>query len=157
MTHFSESRDVELSIIYYLETEIGGSWSGVNVVKSFTNAYKTALPVVCIRLNNITHNNLEIGDNTLLDTHTITIDLFCESAGQRIDLADFIVDKLKDGCVFYDFSRTVGDPDNLTKSVIGRLRVGRFLSDNMLDFGEDSDKYDQHRHLIECEVMTGHA
>ena len=151
MSYFRQSRNCELSCIYYLETEIAGAWTGVTVIKSFTNAYKSALPVVCIRLTDTTDARKEIGATTLLNDYTITIDIFAKSDGQRLDLADFIMDKLKEGCVYYIHSQTSGAPETLTRTADGRVHVNRFISNQKLDFGEDSDVYDLHRHLIQIQ------
>jgi hypothetical protein len=149
MGYFRETRDCELSVIYYLETQITNDWSGVTVIKSFTDAYKGTLPIVCIRLTDTTNNRREVGSVTLLNDYTITVDIFATSDGQRLDLADYIMSKLNDGCVFYNHSQTSGTPTSLTRVADGRLYVHRFILNQALDFGEDADKYDRHRHLIQ--------
>jgi hypothetical protein len=148
--YFRATRNVELSVIYYLETAIANDWTGVSVVKSFTNAYKTALPVVCIRLLDTVNGRLEVGADTLLNDYTITIDIFAKSDGQRLDLADYIMDKLKDGCIHYTHSQTPGDTDTLTRVTDGRLHINRFSSNTRIDFGDtgDVDEYDRFRHFI---------
>jgi len=153
MSLFKTSRNVELSVIYYLETQIKADWTGVSIVKSFINAYKEPLPVVAIRLTDCDYTRREIGSTTLLTTYTITIDLFCKSDGQRIDLSDFIIDKLKDGCIYYDHSQTSGDPETLTRVANGRLHTMRFVSNNKVDFGEEGvDIYDKFRSFIQIQM-----
>ena len=145
MGYFREPRCLELSVIDYLRTEINLAWSGITTIKSFSQAYTTTLPVVCIRLREFPAARLQVGDNTLLYDYNIIIDIFANSEGQKLDLAAFIVDKLKDGCVYYDFSQTSGAPETLTKVANGRLHIKDFLSNTALDFGEDAHKFDQHR------------
>lgn len=153
MAYFQEARCVELSTIDYLETQINASWSGITTIKSFTNAYKTALPVVCIRLLDTDSERREIGGTTLLNDYTIAIDLFCKSDGQRIDLAAFILDKLKDPWTYYDYSQASGAPETLAKTENGKLHVKRFIENNKIDFGDDGvDAWDRFRHIIMIQV-----
>ena len=153
MSYFQEARCAELSTIDYLETQINASWTAVSTIKSFTNAYKTALPVVCIRLLDTGSERREIGGTTLLNDYTIAIDLFCKSDGQRIDLAAFILDKLKDPWTYSDYSQTSGAPETLTKVANGKLHVRRFIENNKIDFGEEGvDKYDLFRHILMIQV-----
>lgn len=152
--YFRPPRNVELSLIEYLKTEINAAWSGVSTIKSFTQAYTTTLPVVCIRLREFPPIRLEIGSNTLLYDYNIVIDIFANSEGQKLDLASFIIDKLKDGCVYYDFSQTSGAPETMTKVANGRIHVKDFLSNTSLDFGEDAHKWDQHRFFISVNMRT---
>jgi len=154
MSYFTETRNIELSVIDYLTAQINASWTNINIVKSFTNAYKTALPVVCIRLRETVNDRREIGSDTLLNDYVITIDIFASSDGQRIDLSHFIMDKLKDGCPYYAFSQTTGSPETLTKAESGRIHLKSFRSNHRLDFGdsEEVDQYDRFRHFIEVEM-----
>jgi hypothetical protein len=153
MGAFRESRNVELSLIYYLETNINSDWTGVTVVKSFTNAYKAALPVVAVRLTDTINNRREVGSTTLLNDYILTIDIFASSDGLRIDLSDYILDKLKDGCIYYEHSQTSGAPQTLTRTAGSkRLIVKRFISNQKLDFGEDVDNYDKFRHFVQVEI-----
>ena len=105
MPYFTEPRNIELSTLEYLTTQIDANWSGVTVVKTFAQAYSKNinLPIVCVRLLDQSSSRLEIGSNTLDNRYGIAIDIFARSDGQRIDLANFILDKLKDGWVYYVF------------------------------------------------------
>lgn len=145
---FSESRNIELSTIYYIETNINIDWSGISVVKSFNQAYKNSLPIIAIYLNSINNDRKEIGSTTLVKNCIINIDIFCNSDGQRLDLANYIVDKLKDQFIYYSHSQTSGSPETLTRVADGNVIVTDFISDNKLNFGGDSDVFDRHRHFI---------
>ncbi len=147
--YFREARCIELSMVEYLTTQINANWSNINVVKAFTNAYKTTLPVVSIRLLRTDSSRREVGATTLLNDYVIIVDIFAKSDGQRIDLSDFILDKLKDGCIYYDFSQTSGNPETLTKVANGRIHIKRFIENNKIDFGtEGVDVYDQFRQVL---------
>ena len=157
MGYFRQSRNVELSTIYYLETEIAKDWTGITVVKSFTNAYKANLPVIAIYLSNINNDRREIGGTTLLSDYTINIDIFATSDGQRIDLADYITDKLKDCFTYYLHSQTSGNPESLTRSADGTIFVTNYITSTKIDFAKNVDKYDLHRHFIQISVRKSES
>jgi hypothetical protein len=146
--YFSSTRNIELSTLYFLETEIAKDWTGISIVKSFANAYTSTLPVVAIELSSIDNSRREIGGTTLLKDYVIDINIFCTSAGQRIDLADYITDKLKDCWTYYLHSQTSGSPQTLTRVADGTIFVTDYITDNKLDFGENVDVTDKWRHLI---------
>lgn len=152
MGYFRQNRNVELSTIFYLETSIKTDWNNVVVVKSFANAYTSTLPVVAIELSSTDNNRREIGGTTLLKDYVIDINIFCTSAGQRIDLADYITDKLKDCWTYYLHSQTSGSPQTLTRVADGTIFVTDYITDNKLDFGENVDVTDKWRHLISVSV-----
>lgn len=152
MGYFRESRNVELSTIYYLETSIAADWDKITVVKSFTNAYKSALPVIAIYLSSTDNNRREVGGTTLLKDHTINIDIFATSNGQRIDLADYITDKLKDCWTYYLYSQDPTNKEELLKTSSGTIMVTNYITDAKLDFGENVDVTDRFRHFIQVQV-----
>jgi hypothetical protein len=148
--YFTEPRNIELSTLDYLETKLNASWSGVTIVKTFKKAYarNTSLPIVCVRLANTSSKRLEIGSNTLTNAHLIIIDIFATSDAQRIDLAYFIKDVLKDGFTYYIFSHVSGDKSKLSKVADGRVYVSDFVNDTKIDVGETVDEKDKYRHVI---------
>lgn len=146
--YFSEPRNVELSIIDYIETQVNSAWSGISTVKSFSQAYKTTRPVVCILLHDTDSIRREVGSTSLNNTYNILIHIFSTSDGQRIDLSNFILNQLKEGCVYYEFSQTSGSPGTLSKTANGRIHVTQFLSNQKIDFGDDSDEWDKFRSFI---------
>jgi hypothetical protein len=148
MSSFRSARNVQLSIIDYLTTEINNAWSNITTVKSFVKAYKSSLPVVCIEMPSFPPERREIGSVEVIYDYTIAINIFAKSEGQKLDLAEFIVDKLKDGCTYYEFSQTSGDPETLSKVDSGLLHVSYFINNNSLDFGDDAHEYDHHRWVI---------
>jgi len=153
-SYFRESRNIELSILYYVETSIAANWSNVTVVKRFLDAYKSSLPVIAINLSTTDNNYKEVGTTSLYNDYIISIDIFAKSDGQRLDLADFIMDKLKDGCTYYTHSQTSGSPETLTRVAGGYIHVSRFSMNSRIDFGEEDgvDVYDRFRHFIEIAV-----
>jgi len=149
-SYFRESRNVELSIIYYLETSIAADWTGVAVVKRFQDAYKVPLPVIAISLSDTVNNRKEVGSTSLINDYYVSIDIFAKSDGQRLDLADYIIDKMKDGCIYYTHSQTPGSPDTLTRANAGFIHINRFSMNHKIDLGDEGvDTYDRFRHYIE--------
>ena len=150
--YFQQARNVELSTIYYLEQQINANWSNVNVVKSFTQVYDKPLPVVCIQLDSATRDRLEIGSNTLDNTYVITIDIFARSDGQRIDLADFIIDKLKNGWTYYLHSHASGDKTKLERTADGKVQLLSIIEDRKVEILPNPEEKDRFRHLITISV-----
>jgi hypothetical protein len=152
LSYFRKKRCLEFSLIDYLTEQINTDWSGVSVIKSFSQAYKTAIPVICIRSLNTLHNKKEIGNTDLEDIVTIVIDIFAKSDGQRLDLADYLVEKIKVGCVYYNYSHSSANPEVLDKEADGRIKVVSWISDNRIDFGIDVSEYDKFRHILSFTV-----
>ena len=157
MSSFREARNVELSTIYYLETQIDASWTDVNVEKSFTKAYSKdlAVPIITIELFSTIPTRLEIGSNTLENRHLINIDIFASSNGQRIDLASFIDSQLQEGWTYYTHSHPVGDNTTLTRTSAGTVKVQEWITDSKIITLDSIDEKDRFRHLISFTVKKG--
>lgn len=149
-TYFREKRDCELSILYYLETSFTTDWSNITILKTFNQAYSNdySLPIVVVSLANTTPSRLEVGSDTLDNRHRIAIHIFATSEAQRLDIADYVNDKLKDGCVYYEHSHVSGDKSSLDRVANGRLRVMEWISDEKFEIGEIVDNKDKYRHVI---------
>lgn len=152
MPYFSLSRNLELSTIYHLETNINSDWTGIKTVKSFNSAYKEPLPVVAVYLSSINNDRKEIGSTELVKEAIINIDIFAKSDGQRIDLADYIVDKLKDQFTYYIHSQASGNPETLSRVAEGSIMVRDFITDTKLNLGENVDQYDKYRHFLQFSI-----
>jgi hypothetical protein len=153
---FSIRRCTELSTLDYLTAQIAANWSGITVVKSFNSAYDKTLnpPIVAAYLNNTNSTRLEIGSTTLDKVHTIAIDIFGTSDGNRIDLAEFIVNKLKDGWTYSQYGHPSGDNTTMTTSAGGRIYVVSFDQDTAVRFGDTVDVKDRFRHSILIRVRA---
>jgi len=151
--NFTTTRNIELSVINYLETEIPGSWSNIAVVKGFNQAYKEPLPVVAIRLINTTSTRKELGNYDLRNVYSITLDIFAKSDGQRLDLSDSILNMIKKGIPYYVFSHSSGDPETLDKVQDGKLVINTFNENRKLEFSlEGLSAHDKYRHIIRFTV-----
>ncbi len=153
MSYFRERRCLELSTLAHFTTQVASAWSGVTLVKSFQKAYKASLPVIAIGLENNTPRRREIGNNSsLINDYNMIFDIFATSDGQRLDLAQYMLDIIKLGWVYNTYTQTAGV---LTATVAGRAQVIKFVDDRKLNFGVDVDKYDKFRHVIEVTVRVG--
>jgi len=146
--YFSVTRNTELSVVKHLETQINANWSGITVVKSFLMSYEKALPVICVRMLNTDTFRKEIGTNAIRQKYSFIVDIFAKSDGQRIDLADFVVNALKDGCVYYQFSHSSGSNETLNEVADGRVTLLRFDSDSRIDSGDSTVSHERYRHSI---------
>jgi len=152
MVAFSKTRNTENSVIDGIEAGINASWTGITTVKSFVKAYDYAVPVVCVRMLSTESFRTEIGANTLRHQSTFVVDIFAKSDGQRIDLADFIVNLVKDGFVYYEYSKASGNPEELDKTANGRIILLNFVGDSRIDSYDGAEEHDKFRHSISFTV-----
>jgi hypothetical protein len=153
-SYFRTPRNCELSLLYYLEQSFASDWSGITVVKAFKQVYtkEISLPIVCVHLAETTTTRLEIGTDTLDDRYLLMIDVFARSDAQRLDLTDYIKNKLKTGWIHYDHSHVSGDNSQLVRTENGRDYVTEFVSDTRIDIPDSEDEKDKYRNLISIRV-----
>jgi len=157
MSYFRQTRNVELSTIDYIEACINSSWSGVTTVKSFAQVYADTikLPVVCIRLSETINNRREIGATTLDNHYSLSIDIFANSDGQRLDLADFVESTLKDGWTYSLYSQNPSNREVLNKVSSGRITVESFVTNARIELMPTTEVKDRFRHNITVLVRPG--
>ena len=130
-TTYRITRNIEASFIDFITFSVNTDWSGINVEKTFARVYDLELPTICVR------------------------DVFCKSDGQRLDLKDYLIEKLKGGIVYYDY--IIANGAIQTKTANGRIRV-MSIDDTPVDFDMDKDKLDVHdryRHLLSLTISLG--
>ena len=152
---YRQSRNIEASLIDYLTTELSASWTNINVAKTFAEIYSISTPSVCIRVGNTDHTRAEVGDDATIRRSQVLIDIFASSDGQRLDLKDFIVEKIKGGCIYYDY--IIAGGVITSKVANGRIRVF-IMSEEGIDFNTEKstlDPHDRYRHLITLEISLG--
>jgi len=152
--YFSQTRNVELSTLTYLETQIDASWTGITTVKTFKSAYdkNVPVPIVCARLADTNNARLEIGADTLDNRYVFMIDIFARSAAQRMDIADFITNKLKDGWTYNTYAHESGDSSTIVATAAGRSIVTDWTDNRLIELGENVDIKDRFRHIISIQV-----
>jgi len=150
MGAFRVTRNVELSTIYYIEQSFATDWTGVTVVKTFRQVYDTGVdvPIVCIRLFDTSSTRLEVGATTLENRFGIIIDIFAASDGQRLDLADYVLEKLRTNWDYYTFAHESGNNEVLVKTLAGRIHITDFITNSKIDLGDTVDTKDRFRHTL---------
>lgn len=157
MPSFTRTRDVELSLLFYLESSVNADWSDITVVKTFKQVYSTTidLPIICVHLAETNPiNRQEIGSDTLEERFLLNIAIFSTSDGQRLDLADYITSKLSTGWTHYLHSHSSGSNTELSRVASGRDKVSAFITNEKIDPTDTIDPKDRHRHNITIQVKT---
>jgi hypothetical protein len=149
MPYFRETRNIELSTIYYLETQIDANWSGVNVILGYPNFNDVDVPIVSVRLNDNTSTYLEIGATTFDHVYGIIIDIFARSDGQRLDLADFIRDQLAGSWTYYTHSHASGTNEEIVRTDSGSKLFLMSINENRkVEIFDNPERQDRFRHII---------
>jgi hypothetical protein len=155
MSSYRYTRNIEASVIDKLTTDFNADWTGVNVEKTFARIYSIDMPSICVRVGPTSHEFVEIGDNNTWRKPQLLIDIFATSDGQKLDLTDYIVEKIKNGFVYYDY--VINNGVVQTKTQNGRIRVIS-IEVTHINFDEDKatlDEHDRYRALITCEISLG--
>ncbi len=153
-SYFRQARNVELSTVYFIDTQVQANWSNITVVKANPNFPAATLPVISVRLLNTTSEMREIGSRLMEDRYNFIIDIYAKSDGQRLDLAQFIQDTIIQDWTYYLHSQTSGSPETLSRTVNGKVKFIQFLQNTRIDFLEQVETYDRFRHLITFDVRV---
>jgi len=153
------SRNIEASVIDFLKDELELSWTNVNIIKGFSKVYELTLPTICVRAENTTYDKVEVGSNSFTRTVQVFIDLFTENDGQRLDLKDTIIESLKDGLPYYEYTILKQGRTSIieSKEQNGRIRIIK-IDDTALNFGTEKEKLDvrdRFRHLLTLSITIG--
>lgn len=145
---FKEARNVELSLIYYFQTNLT-TWTNINVVKSFKEVYAKDLdlPIIAVKLVDFNSEKREIASTTLIHSYPIIIDIFANSDGQRLDLTSSVMDLLQEGYVYYEHSHG-SDKSVMIRTANGRVRIVDWVSNHRVDFGDTVSNKDKFRQTI---------
>jgi len=157
MAIYRVSRNIEANFIDFLRTtltESPYSWTSINFLKGFSHAYELSTPTVAVRAENTIYDKVEIGTNSFVRTIQVYIDIFASDDGMKLDLKDSIIESLKDGLVYNEYTITSGVASYIPN---GRIRIEE-ISDSAINFDVNKEKIDQHdkfRWLITCTVSIG--
>ena len=113
------------------------------------------LPSICVRIGTTIHERVEVGSDSTWRTPQVLIDIFSTSDGQRLDLKDFLIEKLKGGMPYYEYEITNGVVTDKTQN--GRIRILE-ITDNPINFDSDKDQLDVHdryRHILALNISLG--
>jgi hypothetical protein len=154
-TIYRISRNIEASFIDFLTTNFNTDWTGVTVEKSFKRIYSVDLPSICVRVGDTSHSKVEIGADSTQREAQVLIDIFGSSDGNRLDMKDYIVEKIKNGLIYYDYEIENGAVK--TKSANGRIRI-LTIDETPINFDIDKselDVHDRYRHLLTLTISLG--
>lgn len=157
---YRPSRNIESSIIKAIrQILIDNHFENTTVVKNFKRAYDIPLDpkeknaIICVRCGNTIYEGVELGSNTKKRKPLALIDIFAQNDGQRLDLKDLLIDKLKEGIDYIEHIVAGGATSNAeytSKKVNGKIRV-ESIDDTEINFGVDKRQLspsDRYRHLI---------
>ena len=148
------SRNIEASIIDYLTSELADASWNVSVEKSYANV-STSKPTIVVSCQDTDHDLAETGSKSTVRTAFVILDFFCENDGQRLDLKDFVISVIKQGCPYYVKVIADGEEDSSTQD--GNLTI-TIEGDAPINYGVDKEnleKLDRYKHRITLSVSRG--
>jgi len=146
---YRASRNIEASILDFLTTNLNADWTGISVEKTFANVSGDNLPVVLVRTSDVEHERHELGSSLTKRHPLILIDIYAKTDGQKLDLTDYLVSKLKSGLSYYTYTIVSGVVD--TKVLAGRITVTLPISVTQVDLDvpkSDLSTVDSHHSLL---------
>jgi len=108
-----------------------------------------------VRCGVTNHVKAEVGGDATIRTAQVLIDIFASDDGQRLDIKDYIIRKVKGGLPYYEYTIVNGQLQSKTQN--GRIRV-LSIDDTPLEFDVDKDKLDirdRYRHLLTLSISLG--
>lgn len=151
---FGQLRNVELSTIYFLKQCFQTDWNNISVIKGNPNFPSDPLPVVAINVSTVLPKLKEVGSRTMDNTYNIIIDIYATGDGQRLDLAQYVENKILLDWTYYLFSQVSGSPDQNSQVADGKVIWQQFTQHTKVDFLEDVPKFDRFRYRIAFNVRV---
>jgi len=155
MAHFRQSRNIEASVIDRIKEILNEVGFTSNVEKTFTQAYEVSLPVIVVRVGETAHPAAEISTTATRRKVQVLIDIFASNDGQRLDFKDCLIEYLKEGITYYEY--TTGNSKFQQKIKNGLLKVS-IDGDNQVfpDIDKSTlEEHDRNRHLVVLSVSLG--
>lgn len=114
-----------------------------------------SLPCISVYCDSEVDPKIFIGSNYIDRTILMIIDIFTTNEGERLDVANWLTDKIKNGFRYYTYTPNLSDPD-LPNKTAGHLVNVDFLTNRRINLGQTIDEFDAHRHQITINVyITG--
>jgi len=148
------SRNIEASLIDRITANlVTDGWTNIYVEKTASEIYGGHFPAILVNAQEIRPEHLEVGSKTYLKYFTIYIRIFANNDGQRLDLSDWLLDKLEDDTSYYVYTIVNGVVS--VKTLTGRIVITRIL-DNRKELinTEMLESEDRYRHLISFEAIV---
>ncbi len=146
-------RNLENSLKYFLDTQIAtdnvtdinGNAVPVRVGRKADNDW--TLPCISLYIESETSPRLEIGSNNRDDRYLLIVDIYATNEGERLDIARWLKEEIKNGFRYYSYSPNLSNPDSPTKVAGGLVNIN-FLTNDRVNLGQNVDSFDAHRHRI---------
>ncbi len=152
--YFGKLRNVELSTIYFLETQVNADWTGISVIKAKRNAPAIDPPVITVKVLSVLPKLKEIGSRTLDNSYNIILDVYATSDGQKLDLAQYLEDKVILDWTYYLHSQESGNTGVLSRVSNGKIAWQSFTQHTSIDFVDTVEKPDRFRYVLAFNVRV---
>lgn len=150
------NRNLEASIIDYLRVElIEDGWEGIGVEKSVKQS-KIKPPLILVQSVDTDTQKREIGSGKYIKYPTVTIRIFATSDGQRLDLADWLLEELEDDIEYYKY--TVVNGQVSSKVLDGQLTIRKIIRNEKELANTDPsvlEEEDRYRHNLTFSIFVG--
>lgn len=154
---YRETRNIEASLIEFIEAGLtADGWTGISTSKVLDETYKN-LPCILVQVSDQNPVTKEVGSKLKVKYHEVSIRIFATTDGQRMDLADWLFDRLNENKItYYAFTITNGVVSAQVDS--GSIVIfGEFVDFRReLVNTENLDNKDRFRHLLKfnCYVAS---
>lgn len=151
MATYRQSRNIEASLIDRITEELAADgWTGIYVEKVASEIYGGKFPAILVKAQEMSPQKKEIGSKTYIKYFTVYIRIFADNDGQRLDLSDWLFEKLEDDTTYYEY--TILDGKVASKISSGKIHIINWFDNRQeLTNTEDLEKKDRYRHLFSFE------
>jgi len=148
------SRNLEASFIDKITSDLlADGWTGIYVEKTLAEIYGGHFPAILVNTQEIRPEKLEIGSKTNIKYFVVYIRIFALNDGQRLDLSDWLFEKLEDDTDYYKYTITNGIVSG--KILSGKIVITRWLENKKeLTNTENLEKEDRYRSLLSFECIV---
>lgn len=153
MGAYRQSRNIENSLKEYLKTNLNADWTSPTVTCELghRNINGKDLPIVVIRLSDTIHERVEVGTISTRRLPLVLIDVYATGDGQRLDLKDYLITKLKGQVTYKEYTVT----NNVSVGVANGTMMITSIEDTSVDLDIDKSELsqvDRHRWLLSLSI-----
>lgn len=156
MANYKLSRNLESSLIDFFRQELtSNGWVGIIVEKSLKQS-EIKPPCILIYCSDTDTQSKEIGSGKYLKFPTIVIRVFATSDGIRLDLADWLLEKLEGSINYYEY--VINDGQVISKILAGEILVRKIIRNEkeLLNTNPELLEYsDRYRHNLTISCFIG--
>ena len=160
MSYFGVSRNIETSLLEYVNDALSYYSIEGTAVKSFKDSEILDTPFIVVQIGDGFHDKLELGDNSTIRTFPIIIDVYGKTKGNSLDLKDFMVEIIKDGFPYYLYMIAGGR--EVAKILDGMIFTTSAIRERNLNLNRDvSQLHDKEkfrlRLSVDCTLLKAEA